>query len=444
MNIKKIIIVISCLFMAACAVKKPAIDGPKQLSNIEKFAQDTLFTTAHVGFILINEKSGKVEEELNANKYFVPASNTKLFTAYATLKYLKDSLPGFFIRETADTLYFKPNADPTFLHSGFKSQKLFDKLRSTKKVLVVEKANDARLGVYGSGWSWANFQIASYPERTVMPIYENLVRFKVNATGGVDVSPTYFKDSITINGDIVGKRINVAKNMDKNTFVVKPANVNSTTRAFTTKGNADLPYMLLQDTLKSLKKELIIIDQQKRDRTFWKPFYTQKTADVVRIMMHNSDNFLAEQLLAMVGTALNSYPNDQFAISRVKADNFKEMSNPFYWADGSGLSRSNQITPRAITDLLVQMKKELGWQKVVDVLQKGNQGTVKGLYQGYENNIYTKTGTLGNNVVSLSGYLITKKGNKHVFALIVNNHFKPATPTRKAFEKFLINIIENY
>src|SRR5690606_21176710 len=111
--------------------------------------------------------------------------------------------------------------------------------------------------------------------------------------------------------------------------------------------------------------------------------------------------------------------------------------------DGSGLSRSNQVTPRGLTDLLLQMKKEFGWKKITSVLQKGNEGTVKGLYQGYENNIYSKTGTLSNNVLSLSGYLTTKKGNQYVFAMVVNNHFKPATPVRKAFEKYIINIIEN-
>ena len=93
-------------------------------------------------------------------------------------------------------------------------------------------------------------------------------------------------------------------------------------------------------------------------------------------------------------------------------------------------------------DLLLQMKKEFGWKKVTDVLQRGNQGTVKGLYQGYENNIYTKTGTLGSYVVSLSGYIITKKGNKYVFSMLINNHYKPAAITRKAIEKYMIEIIE--
>jgi D-alanyl-D-alanine carboxypeptidase/D-alanyl-D-alanine-endopeptidase (penicillin-binding protein 4) len=434
------IFLISGMFALGCGIQKSP-NNSTALSNIEKFAQDTLFKTAQVGFILLDEKSGEVVERLNEDKYLVPASNTKLFTTYGALKYLKDSLAGFFYRETPDTLYIKPSGDPTFLNSDFKDQKMFDKLVSTNKVLVIEKVVSRALGVYGSGWSWANLELASYPERTVMPIYGNMVRFRVRDSKVV-VSPSYFQDSLRVAHDIVGKKVRVVKNADKNTFVASTANTAVLARAFTIRYNPSLPYHLLQDTLKSLNKNLVIIEPQKRDRNFWRPFNTHKTADVVRPMMHDSNNFLAEQLLSMVGGAINGFPNDALAIANLKKNGLNVMSEPFHWADGSGLSRSNQVTPRGVAELLVQMKKEFGWERVADVLQKGNQGTVKGYYQGYENNIYSKTGTLGSNVLSLSGYLITKKGNNYVFSMIVNNHYKNANLVRKSFETYLKNIID--
>jgi len=89
------------------------------------------------------------------------------------------------------------------------------------------------------------------------------------------------------------------------------------------------------------------------------------------------------------------------------------------------------------------MKKEFGWKRISGILQKGNEGTVKGYYKGYEENIYSKTGTLGSNVTSLSGYLITKKGNNYIFSFQVNNHYKSASSIRKAFETYITEIIEN-
>ena len=434
-------VVISVVILSGCSVQKTATTTGN-LSKIERFAQDTLFKTAHVGFVLLDEKTGKYVEEYNADKYFVPASNTKLFTTYAALKYLKDSLPGFYYHETKDTLYLKPNADPTFLNRDFKEQKVFDKIRSTNKAVIIEKAPSVGVTRLGNGWAWINYQSGEMPERTVMPIYANVVKFKISGDS-VIAFPRYFQSGVKVRGNIMGKRVNVSRNMDDNTFVAVPANSNILTRSFTHKSDPSLAYRLLQDTLKSLNLSIKVVEPQKRDVNFWKPFHTQKTDDVLSPMMHDSNNFLAEHMLIMAGTQINGQLNEQLAISYLTKNDLSDLSTKFIWYDGSGWSRYNNVTPRAITDLLVKMKKEFGWKRISGILQKGNEGTVKGYYKGYENNIYTKTGTLGNNVISLSGYIITKKGNNYIFSLIANNQYKSASAVRKAFETFITDIIEN-
>lgn len=431
----------SLVVLSGCSVQKP-VSTTGSLSKIERFAQDTLFKTGHVGFVLLEEKTGKLVEEYNADKYFVPASNTKLFTTYASLKYLKDSLPGFYYHETKDTLYLKPNADPTFLNRNFSEQKVFDKIRSTPKVVVIEKVPSTGITRLGNGWAWVNYQSGQMPERTVMPIYGNVVRFSIQGDN-VIASPRYFQSGLRVRGNIAGKRVNVSRNMDDNTFVAVPANSNTLVRSFTHKADPDLAYKLLQDTLASLNKGIDVIAPRIRSKEFWKPFYTHKTEDVVRPMMHESNNFLAEHLLIMAGTQINGQLNDQLAISYLNKNDLSDLSSKFIWYDGSGWSRYNNATPKGIADLLVKMKKEFGWKRVAAVLQKGNEGTVKGYYKGYEENIYSKTGTLGSNVLSLSGYLVTKKGNNYVFSMMVNNHYKSALAVRKAFETYIIDIIEN-
>ena len=411
------------------------------LSKIERFAQDTLFKNAHVGFVLLDEETGKWVEEYNADKYFVPASNTKIFTTYASLKYLKDSLPGFYYHETKDTLYLKPNADPTFLNKDFEEQKVFDKIRNTNKTVVIEKAPSIGVTRMGRGWSWSSYQSSGMSERTVMPIYANLVRF-VKHGNNIIAAPRYFQRSTKVYGTIDGKRTNVTRNMDDNTFVARPSNINVLVRPFTHKSDPDLAYKLLQDTLASLNKNIEILATQKRPQGFWKPFYTHKTEDVIRPMMYESNNFMAEQLLIMAGTQINGQLNEQLAINHINKNDLADLSSKFIWYDGSGLSRYNNVTPRALAELLVKMKKEFGWDKVSRVMLTGNSGTLTGYFVGHEKNIYVKGGRLGNNVLSLTGYLITKKGNRYIFSFQSNNQYKDPTLVRRAFERYLIDIIE--
>jgi len=57
--------------------------------------------------------------------------------------------------------------------------------------------------------------------------------------------------------------------------------------------------------------------------------------------------------------------------------------------------------------------------------------------------IYAKTGTLSNNC-ALSGYIITKKKKLLIFSFLANNYITAATPVRRAVERFLTALRENY
>src|ERR671927_187513 len=68
-------------------------------SKIGKSAQETVLNdpalqTAHVGISIYEPATGKWWYNYQGDKYFVPASNTKLATCYAAMKYLGDSLVG--------------------------------------------------------------------------------------------------------------------------------------------------------------------------------------------------------------------------------------------------------------------------------------------------------------------------------------------------------------
>src|SRR5206468_2333922 len=72
--------------------------------------------TAHVGISIYEPATGKYWYNYQGEHYFVPASNTKLPTCYAAMKYLGDSLVGLRYQTSDDGLNFLPTGDPTFLH----------------------------------------------------------------------------------------------------------------------------------------------------------------------------------------------------------------------------------------------------------------------------------------------------------------------------------------
>jgi D-alanyl-D-alanine carboxypeptidase/D-alanyl-D-alanine-endopeptidase (penicillin-binding protein 4) len=90
--------------------------------------KDSSLTTAHVGISIYEPATSKYWYNYQGDHYFVPASNTKIPTCYAAMKYLGDSLVTFLIKENADSIFLKPCADPTFLDNEYPNQQFFNYL----------------------------------------------------------------------------------------------------------------------------------------------------------------------------------------------------------------------------------------------------------------------------------------------------------------------------
>ena len=119
----------------------------------------------HAGFYLMDPSTGEVLADYQGDKYFTPASNTKILTLFAA-SFLPDSLPSFYLRETDAVAYIWPLGNPAFLNPVIGDSTNY-KLLSQKDSLVVSFPYfvDER---FGSGWAWDDYNSAYSPEISIL------------------------------------------------------------------------------------------------------------------------------------------------------------------------------------------------------------------------------------------------------------------------------------
>ncbi|NGM61781.1 hypothetical protein G5B30_07620 [Sphingobacterium sp. SGG-5] len=430
----------------AVCVMSSYVNSIQAQDSVFDISQDPLLNSAYVGFKVVDLDSREVLYAENSHKHFVPASNTKLWTMYTTLQLCGDSIPGWSIASDAHTLYIEPNGDPTFLQREFKEQKLFDLLKSTDKTICFVLPSAKGFGRLGSGWSWGTWQSTGSPERSVMPIYGNLIRFYRNKGNIITARPSYFNSSIQQpSTDIMSDYVTVLREEHSNTFrVIKNTKGHRAIRPFTLIDNDSLVYLLLKDTLQHVKPDVKMkLVRERPDGVQFQLFHTVPTDQLAGIMMKRSDNFYAEQMLLMSGKVKFGTFDETKIHTYVKEDLLKDVWVRGKWVDGSGLSRSNLISPDEFINLLQLIYNSKDFERVKKILPSGNEGTLEGFYKGYESNIDAKTGGLTDHI-SLTGYLKTKSGKNLAFSFLVNNIRDGRPVFRKKMEEVITRIIDNY
>ena len=159
-SIKNIALLAALAGLASCSLQKKIGASAK-----EDVIDAPGLQTAHIGISVFEPATGKYWYDYQADKYFVPASNTKIFTCYAGMKYLGDSLPGIKYLETNDELLLFPTGDPSFLHADFKRNPVLDFLKSSTKNISISASNWREKGL-GFGWAWDDYTSDYMAERS--------------------------------------------------------------------------------------------------------------------------------------------------------------------------------------------------------------------------------------------------------------------------------------
>jgi D-alanyl-D-alanine carboxypeptidase/D-alanyl-D-alanine-endopeptidase (penicillin-binding protein 4) len=94
----------------------------------------------------------------------------------------------------------------------------------------------------------------------------------------------------------------------------------------------------------------------------------------------------------------------------------------FDFADGSGLSVENMVSPRTILKLLRYLNRPETFGLYYQLLATpGEEGTLRRRLSGLEKSMRGKTGSI-DSVNVLSGYLIGRDGRRRYFSIIANHH----------------------
>lgn len=433
------------ILLASCGMEKKI--GRSANSDV---LNDPALKTAHVGISVFEPASGKYWFNYQGDHYFVPASNTKLPTCYAAMKYLGDSLVSARVLESDADVFVYPAGDPTLLHPDYPQQPLIRYLQTQKKNVYIA-GNDWKEDGLGSGWSWNDYNDDYMAERSPMPVYGNVIRW-VQERGDVpDSTVVYSIPDISWDVDFAvsehAKNFTVMRSLGDNHFVIRQGRekYKSTDVPFVTAGISGA-VALLPDTLGTsvaVLNDKKATELREANKGHLHLVRSQPTDSMLAPMMHRSDNFFAEQSLLMVSQERLGLMNDDKIIDTLLKTDLSDLPQKPHWVDGSGLSRYNLFTPQDFVTILGKMKNEFGMERIKKILPTGGTGTLSSLYKKEAGYIFAKTGTLSG-VVALSGYLYTKKNKLLIFSVLVNNHQASATAVRKAVEKFVTGLREEY
>ncbi|MFI5128874.1 MAG: D-alanyl-D-alanine carboxypeptidase/D-alanyl-D-alanine-endopeptidase [Chitinophagales bacterium] len=447
---------------SSCSVQKQISKSAKEIVLAAPALQ-----TAHAGISIYEPATGKYWYNYQGEHYFVPASNTKIPTCYAAMKYLGDSLVTAYYTNDGE-IVVSPNGDPTFLHPEYSYQPLFDFLKGNNVVRICPPI--FKTTSLGSGWSWNDYNENYMVERSSMPIYGNIFRLSFIKDSLV-ITPTprpfyllpdqeYLFARKTDSGKTISNNqlkksfysipFTIERRLNDNVFEVQRGSSYPSSFEIPIKTNDQYNnYFFLKDTLGN--PGLIIstycsqFDRSHQTYQYGrkKIIHSQPTDSLLKPMMHRSDNFFAEQALLMVSNERLGIMDDAKIIDTLLKTDFKDLPQKPRWVDGSGLSRYNLFSPQDFVAILNKMKNEFGMERIKVILPTGGEGTISSYYKSESGYIFAKTGTLSG-VVAISGFLYTKKNKLLIFSVLVNNHNNSATDVRRAVEKFLQGIRNKY
>lgn len=462
--------------------------------DINRLIERSVFRKARFGVLIVSLDNGKAIYTRNAERNFVPASNTKLFTTATALVKLG---PEFTHKTTLYSegeidssgllfgdLIISGSGDPTISKEFWENpveilESWADSLRKRGVRIVAGDVRGEGRG-FSSEISRIGLAGKDFMEKRMGGLVFNENRIKISAVPGeflgdsariyVDLPNAYVISNqmktlpmkyVNKRGRIRTKRVRVIQGEEMNVeFAGDTLKITGGIGAGQD-GLSKIAYspspakhfasifkgVLERKGIKVLGgfKESDEINISSASSVKIAEYSSPPLLEFIKIVNKESHNFFAECLLRTLGFENMGEGSASAGCSVIEKFLDSIGIKDVYFEDGSGLSRGNSASPLSVIELLKFMYKHPYWKDFYNSLAvAGIDGTLKGRMvslSGALGNVRAKTGTV-RGVSALSGYVEAMNGKTFAFCILVNDTRKIRTAQK--VEDFICEILARY
>jgi D-alanyl-D-alanine carboxypeptidase/D-alanyl-D-alanine-endopeptidase (penicillin-binding protein 4) len=480
---------------AATPAPQPPSDGPQTIDDlrakIEQVLQRPELAPALAGVKIASLDSGNVLFEQNANKLMRPASNMKLYTVAAALDRLGPSFrfkTSVYAKEKPDsagrikgdlTIYGRgdPSFAPRFNNGDY--YKGIEALASKVAAAGVKRVDGDLVGdesyfdgpPFGDGWAWDDLTWYYGAEISALSVDDNSLDLNVKPGAKIGAQCVVTTGPVTQMATIVNHTVTTARGSKTDISVYRPLGDN----IIEVSGSVPLdgpgysgsvaisrPAMLFVSMLKSaLAQRGVTVAGKVRVKSTQNgnsdPASAAAPVELTSLesppfsviaaqTLKPSQNLYTELILRALGKAAGTtgVTSDQPMTAEDRGHNVVRAflreagldTSSLVLRDGSGLSRTDLVTPASTVQLLTYMSNHrFGTYFREAQPLAGVDGTLRNRFKGTpaENNLRAKTGSLSG-VTSLSGYVTSAAGERLVFSIMLNNFSEGTVSNRTTLD----------